>query len=83
MTIRNVELPADKADVPADLGLFARVEGLVGEEKALLEIPAQARSRQQRDRLREVGAELDHIWESLRARARRLEAGATGSSGRP
>jgi Protein of unknown function (DUF2630) len=66
MTIRNVQLPGDKADVPADLSLFARVEGLVGEEKALLEIPRP--SRQQRDRLREVGAELDHIWEALRAR---------------
>ena len=75
MTIRNVELPGDKADVPADLGLFARVEGLVGEEKALLEIPARERSRRQQDRLREVGAELDRIWEALRARAARLEAG--------
>ena len=75
MTIRNVQLPGDKADVPADLGLFARVEGLVGEEKALLEIPARDRSRQQRDRLRDVGAELDRIWESMRARAARLEAG--------
>ena len=75
MTIRNVQLPDDKADVPADLGLFARVEGLVGEERALLEIPARERSRQQRDRLRDVGAELDRIWESMRARAARLEAG--------
>ena len=75
MTIRNVQLPGDKADVPADLGLFARVEGLVGEEKALLEIPARERSRQQRDRLRDVRAELDRIWESMRARAARLEAG--------
>ena len=75
MTIRNVQLPGDKADVPAGLGLFARVEGLVGEEKALLEIPARDRSRQQRDRLRDVGAELDRIWESMRARAARLEAG--------
>ena len=75
MTIRNVQLPGDKADVPADLGLFARVEGLLGEEKALLEIPAQERSRQQRDRLRTCGAKLDRIWESMRARAARLEAG--------
>jgi hypothetical protein len=75
MTIRNVQLPGDKADVPADLGLFARVEGLVGEERALLEIPARERSRQQRDRLRDVGAELDRIWESMRARAARFEAG--------
>lgn len=74
MTIRNVQLPADRADVPADLGLFARVEGLVGEERALLEIPARERSQQQRDRLRDVSAELDRIWESMRARAARLEA---------
>ncbi len=73
MTIRNVQLPTDKGDVPADLGVFARVEGLLGEEKALLEIPRP--SRQQRDRLRDVRAELDRIWESMRARAARLEAG--------
>lgn len=31
MTIRNVQPPDDKAEAPADLELFARVEGLVGE----------------------------------------------------
>jgi hypothetical protein len=69
VTIRNVQLPADKAEVPADLGLFARVEGLVGEERALLQIPLRERSQQQKDRLRDVGRELDRIREALRTRS--------------
>jgi Protein of unknown function (DUF2630) len=69
VTIRNVQLPDDKAEVPADLGLFARVEGLVGEERALLQIPLRERSQQQKDRLRDVGRELDRIWEALRTRS--------------
>ena len=69
MTIRNVQLPDDKAEVPADLGLFARVEGLVGEERALLQIPLRERSQQQKDRLRDVGRELDRIREALRTRS--------------
>ena len=67
------EIPDDRVEVPAELGLFARIEGLIGEEKALLEIPARERSRQHRDRLRDVSAELDRIWDALRARATRLQ----------
>src|SRR3954447_15438752 len=74
MTIRNVQPPDDRAAVPADLSLFARIEGLVGEERALLEIPARERSQPQKDRLRDIGDELDRIWETLRARAERRAA---------
>lgn len=60
----NAELPED--------GLFARIEGLVGEEEALLRIPARQRSRDQHERLRSIAAELDRVWEKLRDRAERL-----------
>jgi hypothetical protein len=55
-----------------DMKLFAHIEGLVGEEEALLEIPAKQRSRQQEHRLREIGAALDPLFEKLRERAQRL-----------
>jgi hypothetical protein len=74
MTIRNVQPPDDKAAPPADLSLFARIEGLVGEERALLEIPVRERSQTQKERLRDLGDELDRMWETLRARAERLAA---------
>jgi hypothetical protein len=74
MTIRNVQPPDDRVEVPADLGLFARIEGLVGEERALLEIPARKRSEQQKDRLGDITAELDRIAGALRARAVRPPA---------
>jgi hypothetical protein len=60
----NAELPED--------GLFARIEGLVGEEEALLKIPAEQRNQQQHDRLRSIGAELDRVFGHLRDRAGRL-----------
>jgi hypothetical protein len=56
---------------PAELDLFARIEGLQGEEDALLRIPASDRTGEQRDRLRVVGEELDRIWALLRERAQR------------
>jgi hypothetical protein len=55
-----------------ELTLFARVEGLVGEEHALLRIPALERSQEQHDRLRSIGDELDRAFEKLRERAERL-----------
>jgi hypothetical protein len=75
MTIRNVQPPDDRAELPADLGLFARIEGLVGEERALLEIPARKRSEQQKHRLRDITTELDRIAGALRARAAQAQAG--------
>ena len=62
---------AHRGDDP-DLSLFARIERLVGEEEALLLIPARDRTQHEHDRLREIGDELDRIWERLRERARRV-----------
>jgi hypothetical protein len=59
----NAELPEE--------GLFARIEGLVGQEDALLRIPARERTEEQHDRLRSIGAELDRAFEKLRERAER------------
>jgi hypothetical protein len=70
------EQPRTKEDLvpdPPELGLFARVEELCGEEDALLKIPAKERSREHESRLREIGAELDRVWERLRERVERLE----------
>jgi hypothetical protein len=61
---------------------FARVERLIGEEKALLEIPAAERTAEQHDRLRTIGQELDRLWDRLRERADRIghrRAGETGA----
>jgi hypothetical protein len=58
---------------PPGASLFARIEGLLGEEDALLLIPARERTEDQHDRLRAIGDELDRIWERLRERAERLE----------
>jgi hypothetical protein len=62
-------LPGEPDD---DLRLFARIEGLAGEEAALLQIPAEQRSRAQHDRLRRLSEELDRAFEALRERAHRL-----------
>jgi hypothetical protein len=61
-----------------DVSLLARIEGLVGEEDALLRIPARERSAPQHDRVRAIGEELDRIWATLRERAERLEARPQG-----
>jgi hypothetical protein len=55
-----------------ELAVLAHVEGLVGQEDALLRIPARDRSQQQHDRLRAIGDELDRIFQTLRDRAERL-----------
>jgi hypothetical protein len=75
MTIPAPRLPRKPDDLLArnpDVGLFARVEGLIGEEDALLLIPALERNPDERDRLREIGDELDRIFERLLERSRRL-----------
>jgi hypothetical protein len=70
----NAELPED--------GLFARIEGLVGQEDALLRIPARERTEEQHDRLHSIGAELDRVFERLRERAgRRARREAAPESG--
>jgi hypothetical protein len=75
--VPHPKAPGDLAPRPADLDLFARVEGLRGEEDALLRIPAAERSQEQRDRLRVIGDELDRIWQTLRQRAHQRPAHAS------
>jgi hypothetical protein len=56
-----------------ELGPFARVEHLVGEETRLLAERLEHRKQERRDRPRALGAELDRIWETPRERAERLD----------
>jgi hypothetical protein len=65
----------DLSLIPAELELFARIEGLVGEEAALLALPREKRDRKQHERLLALSAELDRIAERLRERAERLGLG--------
>lgn len=55
----------------SDLELFAHIEGLCGEEAALLATPAGEREQHEHDRLRAITAELDRVWEKLRERSER------------
>jgi hypothetical protein len=65
--------PDDTApEPPQEIGLFARIEGLVGEERALLRVPERDRDDHQRDRLESIGDELDRVYATLRRRAERL-----------
>ncbi|MEA2255506.1 MAG: hypothetical protein QOG35_1551 [Solirubrobacteraceae bacterium] len=72
---QGLEPTRDKGDFapdPPGLDLFARIEGLCGEEAALLAIPAHRRDGAQRERLHAIAAELDRAFERLRERAERL-----------
>jgi hypothetical protein len=62
----------DLSAVPEEIETFARIEGLVGEEAALLSIPRRTRNRAQRERLKAISAELNRIWRRLRERAESL-----------
>jgi hypothetical protein len=68
---REPRPPEEYTDLHPDVGLFSRVEGLIGEEHALLAIPAQERSEAQHRRLRDIGAELDRVFDRLRERHER------------
>jgi hypothetical protein len=57
---------------PSEMTLAARIEGLAGEELALLAIPAKERSRAQDDRLRAITGELDRAFAALKERAHHL-----------
>lgn len=62
--------PEDVAPpLPEGINLFAQIEGLVGEESALLAIPAHKRSKSESTRLREIAETLDRIFDKLRERA--------------
>ena len=82
-------VPADQikdlSPIPYELELFARIEGLVGEEAALLTVPRED-APEQHERLRAISNELDRIWASLRERAEGLgldshpHSGGSGTS---
>jgi hypothetical protein len=66
---------AKTPELPESMQVFARIEDLVGQEYALLRIPASERTREQRDLLHAIGAELDRVREALRARGSRADEG--------
>lgn len=68
----------DLSQIPPGVELFAHIEGLVGEEQALLAVPHGERKQEQHERLRLIAEELDRIWETLRQRTER-HGGAHGS----
>jgi hypothetical protein len=56
-------------ELPEELRTFARIEGLMGQEHALLLIPAEKRTDRERRLLKAVTAELDRIVEKLKERS--------------
>jgi Protein of unknown function (DUF2630) len=73
--------PKDFVPGSSDLELFTRVEGLVGEEAALLAIPHEDRSQHHHERLKAIGEELDRAFEKLRERAERVGHRSAGEHG--
>jgi hypothetical protein len=59
---------ADEPELPEELKAFARIEGLIGQEHALLLVPAAKRTDRERRLLKAVTAELDRIVEKLKER---------------
>jgi hypothetical protein len=59
-------------ELPESMRVASRIEGLIRQEDALLRIPALERTREQRERLRAIGAELDRVLAHLHARGARL-----------
>jgi hypothetical protein len=58
-------------ELPESMRVVSRIEGLIQQEDALLRIPPHEGTREQRDRLRAIGAELDSVLKHLHARAAR------------
>jgi len=65
----------DLGHVPANVHFYAHIEGLTGEEDALLKIPPHERTKQQHERLHAITHELDRLHKHLTARAKRRQAG--------
>jgi hypothetical protein len=61
----------DETGLPEELEAFARIEGLMGQEHALLSIPAEKRTDRERRLLEAVTAELDRIVGKLKERTER------------
>jgi hypothetical protein len=70
----SLEPEAERPEGPLEhnpgASLFAHTEGLMGEEQALLLIPAQERKAHEHERLRAIGEELDRVYERLHERAK-------------
>jgi hypothetical protein len=64
----------DLGHVPPGVHFFAHIEGLTGEEDALLKVPPHERTPAQHERLRAITHELDRLHEHLAARAQRHRA---------
>ena len=62
--------------MPQGIRVSAHIEGLVGEERRLIEIEHESRSEHDHARLKSIQAELDQVWEHLKARAARRHAGS-------
>ena len=73
--------PKDFVPGSPDLEVFERVEGLVGEETALLAVPHEDRSQHHHERLKAIGEELDRAFEKLRERAERVGHRSAGEHG--
>lgn len=71
---------ATEPEWPESIALFAHIEGLIGEEAALLATPAHERTSEHHNRLRELTAELDRIWASLARRAKTRPGGEAHQS---
>jgi hypothetical protein len=54
--------------LPEELEAYARIEGLIGQEHALLLVPATKRLDRERRLLDAVTAELDRVVEKLKER---------------
>jgi hypothetical protein len=57
----------------SDEGIQSRIEQLVKEEHALLQLDPQSRTPDKHDRLTAVEVELDQCWDLLRQRRARRE----------
>lgn len=72
MSVPPIEVPTtttqDPAALPDELRTFARIEGLVGQERALLAIPRDKRTDAEHARLEAITAELDRVADKLRER---------------
>jgi hypothetical protein len=76
------DVPTPEEPIPGELRLWARIEDLVGEEHRLMSIAGRDRAQHEHDRLREIGHELDRIFETLKQRAERHAGGRTATSKR-
>lgn len=56
-------------ELPEAMRVFSRIEDLIGQERTLLAVPERERTREQRERLHGIRAELDRVFERLRRRA--------------